>query len=433
MPVESTSDADGRKSKRPNIEALTQSASPQPENTQTVAPSTPLQTSPAPQQEPVVSTQQTQPNANPSAEDSAGQTKRTRSAKPKPLLLNGEILKGIMTLDNGLKLTAAPYDGFPIPQLGESVWRNIPADIQTCWSQKPGAKAWVRLFRARFEENAQSTVAKLRNVITQLIGSQRATNLLISPPTAEEPIYQRFAPPWHFLVSGIPVEAIELLTSLTICATVEVTCIFVQFEQPAPTYICTIENFTFQDSDKSNLLIAKIVQDTLRECPEIVEFIYHHIPSSNSLTVTNALNSIRVTSMNIAISKSESLTVWNVYCDNPPNFSLEDFFMWAALIRGLRFPSDDYGTGLPRLNDRQFVCVGCKSLDHPTGLCPLPNIPGWLGPSSTSPKEDLSMTTFDARRHGPSGDTKTSARGTNRGRGIRGRGSSRGGRGSPHL
>ncbi|KAG2745067.1 hypothetical protein P692DRAFT_20820729 [Suillus brevipes Sb2] len=300
----------------------------------------------------------------------------------KTIKLQGEILKGVLTLDNGLKLTSTPSGGFPVPQLGESVWRNVPPSLQAKWTQKPGAKAWARLYRAKYEENAQATVAKLRRVITQLIGGVRATDMIISPPTADETLFERYAQPWHLLISSIPIEAIELLTTLAVCATAEVTCFFVPFEQPLPTYICTIENLTFQDSARSNLLIGQL----------------------------------------------------NIYCDAPPPFSLEDYYLWSALIRGLRFPSNGYSTGVPRLQEKKFTCTGCKSLDHPTGLCPLPATPGWLGPSNVANKEDLSMTTLDTRTNN-SGSPGGQKRGANRGRGTRGRGNNgpRGGRGGPNY
>lgn len=352
----------------------------------------------------------------------------------KTLKLQGEILKGVMTLDNGLKLTSAPSGGFHVPQLGDSVWRNIAPSLQAKWVQKPGAKAWVRLYRAKYEENAQSTVAKLRNVITQLIGASRATDIIISPPTADEALYERFSQPWHLLVSGLPAEAIDLLTSLAVCATTDVTCFFVPFEQPLPTYICTIENMTFQDSTRSNLLIAELVRKVLRDNAEVSSFINSHIIAPTATTASRAIDSIRVSSLNIATSRSSMLTVWNIYCDAPPPFSLEDYYLWSALIRSLRFPSDDYGTGVPRLQDKQFTCAGCKSLDHPTGLCPLPATPGWLGPSNAAAKEDLSMTSLDTRSNNPSHNGFK--RGSTRGRGTRGRGSNngpRGGRGGPNL
>ncbi|KAG1839791.1 hypothetical protein F4604DRAFT_1691065 [Suillus subluteus] len=298
-------------------------------------------------------------------------TQTTKTTKPKSLSLQGEILKGIQTLDNGLKLTAPPLGGFHTPQLRDSVWNNIPVDIQARWSQKPGAKAWARLFRARYEENAQVMVSKIRNMITQLISAPRADNLLISPPTA------------------------KLL----------------------PSYICTIENLTFQDCDRSNLCITELVKMTLLNSPAVSEFINKHIITPDNSAVKRALDSIRVTSLNIATSKTSSFTVWNVYCDEPPRFSLEDYFVWSSIIRSLCFPSDDYGTGVPRLQEKQFMCLRCKSLDHPTGLCPLPNTPGWLGPSNVAPKEDLSMTTLDTLSPGKNNSSKhpNSRGGNNRG------------------
>ncbi|KAF9456036.1 hypothetical protein BDZ94DRAFT_1241827 [Collybia nuda] len=45
----------------------------------------------------------------------------------------------VVTNTNGLQQTAIPKNGFPIPQLGESVWRNIPPTMKA----KPGPKAWA--------------------------------------------------------------------------------------------------------------------------------------------------------------------------------------------------------------------------------------------------------------------------------------------------
>ncbi|KAG2337915.1 hypothetical protein BDR05DRAFT_952275 [Suillus weaverae] len=253
-------------------------------------------------------------------------------------------------------------------------------------------------------------------------------------PEAQSKSMGLTVPSQHLLISGLLVEATDLLTTLAVCTTAEVTCFFVPFKQPLPTYICTIKNMTFQDSTRSNLLIAELIRKVLRENMEVSNFIYSHIIAPSASTALRAIDSIRVSSLNITTSRSSMLTVWNIYCDSPPPFSLEDYYLWSALIHGLHFPSDDYGTGAPRLQDKQFTCTGCKSLDHPTGLCPLPATPGWLSPSNTAAKEDLSMTLLDTRPNNSNG--QSSKRGFNRGRGTRGHGSSNGprrGRGGPNF
>lgn len=108
---------------------------------------------------------------------------------------------------------------------------------------------------------------------------------------------------------GIPFDAIELLISLAVCATTEVTCFFVPFEQPLPTYICTIENLTFQDLACSNLIIAQLIHKVLSENADVTEFINTHIITPDASTAHKAIDSIRVTSLNIAASRSSTFIV----------------------------------------------------------------------------------------------------------------------------
>jgi hypothetical protein len=310
-----------------------------------------------------------------------------------------------------------------MPQLGQSVWRNVTHALRERWPQKDGTKAWVRTFRAKYKENAQVTVAKLRGVITKIIGDSDAESLLVSTPIAAEGLEERFPPPYHFLISGIPPEVIAKLLALRVCSCSEVSCFFVPFDQPPPNYAFTVENFTFPDSEASNLAIAEIVRQELRASPDLLQLIHAHLPSPDAEAAIRTIDSIRVSSLNIATSKTVSYTVWNVYIDSPPNLPLNEYFSWLRRVRGLQFESEDYGTGLIRSDDKQFMCVGCKSFDHATGLCPFPKLPGWFGPSTTIP-DDLSSATIGSRAS-PNYSKKAfnpPKRGGGRGRGSRGRG-----------
>ncbi|KAG2744730.1 hypothetical protein P692DRAFT_20820970 [Suillus brevipes Sb2] len=338
---------------------------------------------------------------------------------------NSNIVNGVLTLSNGLRLTAPPAGGFPTPQLGQSVWRNVALALRDKWPQKEGPKAWARTFRAQYEENAQMTNIKMRNLIALIIGEAAASSLLISTPSAEGELFERLQPPYNFLISGVPQSAITRLTGLGVCSSPDITCFFIPYNQPLPKYICTLERFTFPDCEGSNSGIAALVKQTIRMHPNISHFIHQHIPSPDAEAAIKAIDSIRVTSLSIAVSRNLSHTVWNIYVDSPPNLSLKDYFEWSNLIRDLQFTSEDYGTGLVRSEDRQFLCTGCKSYDHPTGLCPFPKILGWFGPA-TSTNDDTSNVSLDNRAH-----TSQNSRGNpNRGgRGLVGRGRGRGKRG----
>ncbi|KAG1868601.1 hypothetical protein F4604DRAFT_1927135 [Suillus subluteus] len=157
---------------------------------------------------------------------------------PCPLLLS------VRTLDSGFRITTTPAGGFPTPQLSQSTWHNISQILKEKWPQKEGTKVWVHTYRAKYESNAQGTVAKLKDAIIKIIGESDTESLVVSTPTAAVELIERLPPPWHFLVSGVPPEAIEHLVCLQVCSSPEISCFFVPFKQPLPTYAFTLENFS---------------------------------------------------------------------------------------------------------------------------------------------------------------------------------------------
>ncbi|KAG1734360.1 hypothetical protein EDD22DRAFT_960105 [Suillus occidentalis] len=279
----------------------------------------------------------------------------TTPANPWQFLQSGttnrsNTVNGVITLQNGLKITAPPIGGFPSPQLGQ-------------WPQKAGPKAWVRTFRAKFEDNTQMMNIKIHNLIALTIGEAAMASLLLSTLSAEGDLYECFPPPHHFLISRIPQAAIMRLTGL-------------------------VWKVTWKSQTSSNKP-STYTQTSL--------FIHNHIPTPDAEAAIKVINSICIASLNVAISHTISHTVWNIYADSLPNMSLKDYFEWTNLIRNLQFASEDYGTGLVRSEEEQFLCTGCKSYDHPTGLCPFPKVLGWFGPVSTM--EDTTNVSLDNRSH----------------------------------
>ncbi|KAG2054577.1 hypothetical protein BDR06DRAFT_971545 [Suillus hirtellus] len=218
-----------------------------------------------------------------------------------------------------------------------------------------GPKAWACTFRAQYEENAQMTNINMCNLIALIIGEAAASSLLISTSSAEGELYKHLLQhPYNFLILGVPQSAITRLTGLGVCSSPDITCFFISYNQPLPKYICTLKHFIFPDC-KGN---------------------------------------------------------------SPPNLSLKDYFEWSNLIQDLQFTLEDYGTSLVHSKDHQFLCTGCKSYDHPMGLCPFLKILGWFG-LATSTNDNTSNVSLDNRVH-----TSQNPRGNPnwRGRGLVGRG-----------
>lgn len=168
---------------------------------------------------------------------------------------------------------------------------------------------------------------KLKLAITKIVGESDAASPVVSTPTAAVELIECLPPPWHFLISGILPEVVERLLNLHVCSSADISCFFIPFEQPLPTYTFTLENFSFPDSEASNLTIADIVKETLRANPDVLQFIHDNIPIPDAEAALRTLDSVRVSSLNIALNKSAKETVWNIYFDSPPNFSLTQYFI----------------------------------------------------------------------------------------------------------
>ncbi|KAH7905271.1 hypothetical protein BJ138DRAFT_1118625 [Hygrophoropsis aurantiaca] len=298
--------------------------------------------------------------------------------------LNTALTKGLITLVDGTKITATPPSGFPTPQLAESVWTNTSEENDINWNRKGDPKCWVRVYRGKYEKDSIETVERIREVVGKFLekNEEDTAKITPSPPTARYETVERLPPPYHFLLFGISQAEVMVLIDQKVIAADGIACFFLPFVQPLPTYICTLENFTYPDSEWSNGQIAEVVRATLRQNPDVISFIHNHIPMADAGAAVQAIDTIRITSLHINVSATKTRTIWNVYCTSPPAFTLDDYFTWCTKIRSLKFHSSDFGTGEARLVENQPMCVGCKSVDHPTGLCPFPKILGWLGPQA---------------------------------------------------
>ncbi|KAF9469146.1 hypothetical protein BDZ94DRAFT_1303653 [Collybia nuda] len=98
----------------------------------------------------------------------------------------------VVTNTNGLQQTA-------IPQLGESVWRNIPLTMKASWTAKPGPKVWAQLFCAYYTEDMSSQAQDIKKLVEQFTD---APDILVSTPITKNHPSPMNGLPHHFLISG---------------------------------------------------------------------------------------------------------------------------------------------------------------------------------------------------------------------------------------
>ncbi|KAH7903400.1 hypothetical protein BJ138DRAFT_1107709 [Hygrophoropsis aurantiaca] len=280
-------------------------------------------------------------------------------ALPNFTRLNTAILNGLITLADGTKITATPPSGFPTPQLAESVWTNTSDENNLNWKRKDDPKCWVRVYRGKYEKDAIETVEQIRDLVAKFLEKNEEDAAKVTPslPTAMFETGERLPPPYHFLLFGISQAEVMILVEQKVIASNGIALFFLPFIEPLPTYICTLENFTYPDSEWRNGQIARLVQSTLRQNNDVTSFVHSHIPSADAGAAVLAINTIRITSLRINISATKTRTIWNVYCTSPPPFTLDDYFAWCSKIRRLKFHSEDFGTGEARLVENQPMAL----------------------------------------------------------------------------
>ncbi|KAI6154497.1 hypothetical protein EDD17DRAFT_1764752 [Pisolithus thermaeus] len=287
-----------------------------------------------------------------------------------------------------LEVTPTPPGGFPVPQLGCSVWKNVNHMVRASWTIKSGPKVWARVWKARYNDDHQPTLTKIQTLVEKIARPGVAMTLHVSVLVAAEHLWEKLPPPWHYLISNIPQSLVDFLGRQVVVSTPDVMCFFLPFDPPLQMYLCTLENFALPCTTQANNVIAEVVKATLLCDREGISFIEEQLENPDTGAAERAIKSIYASSFTIALSPTKKKTLWNVYCHSPPDLSLPDFFAWACKVRSTEFIMEDYGRGTAQIGDKQLICFGCKSLDHPTGLCPFTSLSGWLGPAPQSATTD---------------------------------------------
>ncbi|KAI4293577.1 hypothetical protein K525DRAFT_245057 [Schizophyllum commune Loenen D] len=88
------------------------------------------------------------------------------------------------------------------------------------------------------------------------------------------------------------------------------------------------------------------------------------------------VDTIRVCPLRMALPGGTSFNYAIRIFGTPPTLDVTAFQQIQAHLYALTYTTA-YGVGYAHLFD---VCGVCTALDHPRGLCPLPSIPGYLGP-----------------------------------------------------
>jgi hypothetical protein len=180
-----------------------------------------------------------------------------------------------------------------------------------------------------------------------------------------------------------------------------------------PTYVGGIQGFSASD-EEDIATIRSLVQQGFSG-PEIAPIIaeisaegdLRHLPEEER--ITKILDTLRVQMVNICAPGGSLHPIANLYI----NCSFDNDEGWTRLVAKLEYCNSLIGTGVYHPG---WTCTICHGVDHPSGLCPFPQLPGWLNAIPIRPILDYRnqlMRNSDT----PAGKQRGASGGNQRGRG----------------
>lgn len=359
------------------------------------------------------------PQARPTATKAPAATVRHH-----PVFGAVKVKGGHRTLSNGLVMTCQPNGGWPERHTFDHNLMGMDSDQRQAWLGRPQPTLLATAWRQKYD-NTATLATTLQSLVGLLVTEP---NVMVSAPfrpQGADTSADKKDGPFSLLISGLSYQAARYLLLVDTLATDGSVFFFKRLATQNSKYIGTLEGYAVRDGHQGIEQIRQLLVDCLNRTNAVSDHIRACLPNDPTDWPRRVFNSISITPLVIKERGASAHTVWNVFCAPPP-LTHKDYIDWLTIVRALQPTDNDAGRGSFRLT-RQFTCLGCKSMDHPSGLCPFPLIEGWLGPAATADlPEDLTVqTAIPTRNDAPRGGRNQGHR-NQRGTGTRGHGRARG-------
>ncbi|KAJ7342327.1 hypothetical protein DFH08DRAFT_1011789 [Mycena albidolilacea] len=216
----------------------------------------------------------------------------------------------------------------------------------------------------------------IREAIANYINIDPTTFTLGTPPTAANG-----SSPTLWLAADIPDPLAQGIVDARILSSTNTTLYTLPYNMPVIGFVGVFAGFTLPNTAMGANTARDLIGTTVQANNEISQFVQTHHdafgPQVSSGEAWGAfLASITVHGIVLIVNDTNTVA-WRLHV-TPPTNNRDSWSQLRRLFGKLQIMTALYGTA--RLQ-RAFKCRICPSIDHPTPLCPLPDLPGWLGPT----------------------------------------------------
>jgi hypothetical protein len=255
----------------------------------------------------------------------------------------------------------------------ENVLTNLDPNQVRLWNETAEPKILVYTWEPSYSPGQFDLVQTLRKAIANAVTIPEPD---VGPPQAAHQPRQCPAPPFVFLVANITQTAADALVVKECWSLPSLTFFAIAYSPPAYPFICNLKNLHYVEEDKPKVL--KLIQDMVRDNTQARACIACY--NTNPEAFEQIIDSLQIEPLLVSLPASDggrTRLTWNVYA-TPPSQNAKRNNEWRRVVSSLTFVMTFHGAS--QANKTLRPCSGCRSLDHPRGLCPFPLMDGWIEP-----------------------------------------------------
>ena len=299
------------------------------------------------------------------------------------------------TQEQGRNPVRNPLDKYtegPMPDVQDAsptaVFENIDLDCISEWEDINGEKLLAIPFDTP-QRDPRWPGAMAGKILTAVAEITQAKEVDICQPRPSEEAEKMRHIPITFLIHGLTSQQAETLLERKIWSSQAITFRTTRFAPACPNFLFTIKGWK-TITLKNVYPAVKQVWDS-EETQEFTRSLIYAVPPAQRESVEKEIEHL-INTMNIVRldTKETGNTLtprFNIYADSS-KMSLDE--VWSRIR--LYFAKRTYAsTTLGKGTIEQIPFTLCHGVDHPQGLCPIPDTPEWNGPKRDGNRERRNM------------------------------------------
>jgi len=259
---------------------------------------------------------------------------------------------------------------------------NVDKASQEAWSSYKGNAIFVLVPHSKAGADIVPKANKVKAALRTLFDCPK---VIVGVPGYVNNGWTDARPLYPLFVAGISKKQKQILIGRICWNTPGITFFAVPTEPFVTAFVMTLGGLTLEADPEDEIVVAHIVKHHLKTSGKVRGFIAKHNDLfDGDYSVADILNeilhSVEARALEITVDDAQA-TVFNIYMCSPTS-DPTNHEAWIRLLKNISYVSH-HGSLTPR--KPEFNCASCYALDHPTGLCPYPELPGWFDAKPPAP------------------------------------------------